>query len=658
MILTAPAAHTHAPTVTWQAMGASEHFVQFYEADTFLLDAVAAFVADGLEAGEGALVVATAAHRAGLEERLLARGLDVSAAAAENRYVARDAAETLAHFMVAGAPDPERFAAVVGEVLAQAAQGGRRVRVFGEMVALLAAAGNHAAALRLEHLWNDLRQTQDFALYCAYPMASLGDEARGAIFDHVCATHSGVIPAESYAALDTADERLRAIAVLQQRARCLEAEIAERQRAEAALREQTRIVETINRVGQALVAELDQEQLVQAITDAATEVTGAQFGALFYNVLNEQGESYTLYTLSGAPREAFEGFPMPRNTAIFEPTFRGTGVVRLADATQDPRYGQNPPYHGMPPGRLPVRSYLAAPIVSRSGEVLGGLFFGHAEPGVFTERAERLLIGIAAQAAIALDNARLYRNAQQAVRLRDEFLAAASHDLKTPLTSVKGLAQLLQRRTRQAHSLDADALLAGLQRIDAAATRMTGLVDTLLDVTRVQMGQPLALDRRPTDLVALARQVLDEQQHTTDRHSLRLDTDAPALVGAWDASRLGRVLGNLLNNAIKYSPAGGEITVALHEETAPDGRWAVVVVRDQGLGIPAPDLARIFERFQRARNVPEQISGTGIGLAASRQIVEEHGGQIAVESREGRGTSFTIRLPVAAAVAGAAPSPC
>src|SRR6185503_21201060 len=124
-------------------------------------------------------------------------------------------------------------------------------------------------------------------------------------------------------------------------------------------------------------------------------LSGAAFGAFFYNVINESGNAYTLYTISGVPREAFAGFPMPRNTAVFAPTFSGKGVVRSDDITKDVRYGQSAPHHGMPKGHLPVRSYLAAPVVSRSGEVIGGLFFGHPETNIFTDRAERLVVGVA-----------------------------------------------------------------------------------------------------------------------------------------------------------------------------------------------------------------------------------------------------------------------
>jgi PAS domain S-box-containing protein len=180
----------------------------------------------------------------------------------------------------------------------------------------------------------------------------------------------------------------------------------------AELRAEAHALEVLNRTGAAVAAEHDLEQLVQMVTDAGVELSGAQFGAFFYNVLREDGEAYTLYTLSGASREAFAKFPMPRNTAIFEPTFRGQGPVRSADIIADARYGKSAPYHGMPEGHLPVRSYLAIPVMSRNDEVLGGLFFGHAQPGIFTDRAQRLVQGLAAQAAVAIDNSRLYQRLQ------------------------------------------------------------------------------------------------------------------------------------------------------------------------------------------------------------------------------------------------------
>jgi PAS domain S-box-containing protein len=193
----------------------------------------------------------------------------------------------------------------------------------------------------------------------------------------------------------------------------LEARVAE-------LREEARALEVLNQTGVAVGAELELERMLQIVTDAGVELSGAKFGAFFYNVIRDDGEAYTLCTISGAPREAFAAFPMPRNSALFEPTFRGTGMVRSPDILADPRYGKSQPYEGMPPGHLPVRSYLAVPVVSRGSEVLGGLFFGHPEPGVFTERAERIVAGLAAQAAVAIDNARLHQSNASEIAARKE----------------------------------------------------------------------------------------------------------------------------------------------------------------------------------------------------------------------------------------------
>ena len=188
--------------------------------------------------------------------------------------------------------------------------------------------------------------------------------------------------------------------------------------AQEALGEERRALEVLNRAGSALVAKTDLQELVQIVTDAGVELTGAEFGAFFYNVENEAGESYMLYTLSGVPAEAFSRFPMPRNTAVFGPTFAGEGIVRSADITKDPRYGKNAPRKGMPEGHLPVCSYLAVPVISRTGKVIGGLFFGHAQSGIFDERSERGLEGLAAEAAVAIDNAQLYQALQRELAQR------------------------------------------------------------------------------------------------------------------------------------------------------------------------------------------------------------------------------------------------
>jgi signal transduction histidine kinase len=185
----------------------------------------------------------------------------------------------------------------------------------------------------------------------------------------------------------------------------------------------------------------------------------------------------------------------------------------------------------------------------------------------------------------------------------------------------------------------------GLERIEATVGRMTRMIDELLDVARLEVGRPLELECGRVDLVALVRHRIAEHQQHTGRHFIQ-QAGEPDLVGEWDAARLERVLDNLLSNAIKYSPEGGIIRVAVIRDEDEEGAWAIVSVRDEGVGIPADDLSRIFEQFQRAQNVG-RIGGTGVGLAATQQIVAQHGGSVTVDSQEGSGSTFTVRLPVA-----------
>jgi PAS domain S-box-containing protein len=224
------------------------------------------------------------------------------------------------------------------------------------------------------------------------------------------------------------------------------------------LQEETQILELLHKVGTSVAAELNLERVVQTVTDAATELTGAAFGSFFYNSRDERGEGYMLYTLSGVEREAFAKFPMPRKTAIFGPTFDGEGIVRSDDILRDPRYGKNDPHHGMPKGHLPVRSYLAASVVSRSGEVLGGMFFGHPDPGVFTDRSERILTGIAAQAAIAIDNARLFQAAEREVAER----RAAEDALRRLNETLYRSEQALRERENELARVQHIAKVAGI----------------------------------------------------------------------------------------------------------------------------------------------------------------------------------------------------
>jgi signal transduction histidine kinase len=247
---------------------------------------------------------------------------------------------------------------------------------------------------------------------------------------------------------------------------------------------------------------------------------------------------------------------------------------------------------------------------------------------------------------MAVENARLYQDARMSAQAREELLSIVSHDLKNPLASIKGYAQLLRRRIERLGIPDAARLLDGLTKIDTASARMVAQIDELLDAARLRAGQPLDLDRERIDLAALVRQVAAEHQQTTQKHAIQVVSGVSELYGSYDAARIERVFANLLANAIKYSPQGGAIVIDIAHEQIDDKLWAVVAVRDQGVGIPAADLPHIFDRFHRAGNVARQIQGTGIGLSSARQIVAQHNGSIEVMSQEGVGATFTVRLPL------------
>ncbi|HEX8551470.1 MAG TPA: PAS domain S-box protein [Abditibacteriaceae bacterium] len=433
-------------------------------------------------------------------------------------------------------------------------------------------------------------------------------------------------------------------------------DISDRKETEQRLQEETESLETINQLGRMVSAELDVQTLVQAVTDAATELSGAQFGSFFYNVIDSKGEHYTLYTISGVPREAFSHFPMPRNTDVFAHTFNGTGILRSDDITQDTRYGKMGPHFGMPEGHLPVRSYLAAPVISRSGEVLGGLFFGHAKPGIFTERAERIVGGLAAQAAIAMDNARLFeaagrerraaedalRVAEDASRTKDEFLAVVSHELRTPLNAILGWANLLN-----SGRLDEEGRVQALETIERNARSQAQLIEDLLDVSRIMTGN-LRMELQPLAIVPIIEAAIDGVRPAAEAKQIRLRMLLDPWAGpvAGDATRLQQVVWNLLSNAVKFTPRGGSIDVSLERLDS----HVQIEVTDSGEGIAPDFLPYIFDRFRQADSgTTRRHSGLGLGLSIVRQLVELHGGTVSVQSEgEGQGTTFSVQLPLPA----------
>jgi len=411
-----------------------------------------------------------------------------------------------------------------------------------------------------------------------------------------------------------------------------------------------KIAQLLNRVGPMINSDLDDQKLTQNVTDLATEATGAQFGAFFHNSIGEDGEKYLLYTLSGVPREAFANFPMPRNTAVFGPTFGGHGVVRSDDITKDPRYGKSAPYHGMPEGHLPVHSYLAVPVISRSGEVLGGLFFGHEKPGVFTAQHEQMVAGIAAQAAVAMDNARLlaatrrseYQLARSNAELSrantdlEQFAFSASHDLQEPIRNISIFSEILSRR--YAGALDEKGR-ESLEFIAAGAQRLHLLVRSLLTYAQsgentVEQEEIESSDALEAALDALSSAIAESQTLVTHDNLPRI---------RYAPIHLQQIFQNLVGNAIKYRREG--TPPAIHISCSRAGRLWRFSVGDNGLGIDPQFQDRIFGIFKRLHS-GARYSGSGIGLAICKRIVDRNGGSIWVESPgEGWGSTFFFTIP-------------
>ena len=361
-------------------------------------------------------------------------------------------------------------------------------------------------------------------------------------------------------------------------------------RSEKRLREETEALEILNQTGATIAADLELESVVQTVTDAGVALTGAEFGAFFYNVLGERGEEYMLFTLSGAPREAFEKFGMPRNTKVFAPTFGGEGVLRSDDIHKDPRYGQNPPHDGQPKGHLPVRSYLAAPVKSRSGEVLGGLFFGHPETHVFAERTERLVEGLASQAAIAIDNARLYQAAQREIaeRRRAEehqrlLINELNHRVKNTLATVQSIAAQTRRTTR-----------------DPKAS-YEAFIDRLVALSRAHD----VLTRQRWEGADL-REIVAGAVEPFDAGGQRFRMSGPSVwMEPQPALALAMALHELATNAVKYGALSvSEGRVALGWTVAPDDGDGIAVeltwVESKGPRVVAPTRkgfgSRLLER--------------------------------------------------------------
>lgn len=374
-------------------------------------------------------------------------------------------------------------------------------------------------------------------------------------------------------------------------------------------------IKTLYEISSSLAGELDLRCLLQSFTDQTTELTRAEFGAYF-----ENNEFYDIITRSGKENYNNSQLTLPHEIGC---------LIRLDDITKDSRYSS----------KSKIKSYLSVPVISRTGTVLGGLIFGHSSLGVFTEKDEKVIGAVAAHAAVAIDNANLFSAANQAIELRDTFLSVASHELKTPLTSIYLQFEILKRSTIK--TADDDVRVRNLfDRFQSQLERLTRLIDELLDVSSIAAGkmslhpETLGLENLVSDICATF-----EIEALQKGSPITLKIKQP-VTGIWDISRIEQVVMNLVSNAIKYGNKKPiEVIVSKNDN------WAIIQIVDQGLGIASADQSRIFQRFERAID-SFSISGLGLGLFICKEIMLRHGGDIKVESKLGEGSTFTLRLPL------------
>ena len=563
-----------------------QHLVQFYDSENSLLSAMGAFIGGGLKAGDACVVLSTKQHHERLLGRLESEGLDISAAQEREEYVWIDAVEVLSRFMVDGMPDPGRFAEIIEGAITQAGQNQRHVRAFGEMVAVLWAQDNHAAALCLEELWNGvLKQFSDVSLYCAYPAQIFEGHVFGKEFLEICQQHSHVIPSDDAYGLHTMlDEQLQTISLLQQKASTFEAELARRKEIERRLR-----ISDEEHARLAAIVESSNDAIVSKTLDGIITSWNAAAERLFgYSAEEAIGKHITLIV----PPELY-----PEEDEIISKLRRGIRIEHYETVRQ------------RKDGSCVEVSLSISPIKDRRGRVIGA-------SKIARDISERM----------------------ELERRKDEFIGMASHEMKTPVTALKGFTQLLQRRLQKSNNEDA---LHFLTRMDQQVDKLTTLIRDMLDLSKIQNGQ-LEYRMDVFDMAELVQEIMENVQETTQTHRITLEKTVAARVYG-DRDRIGQVLINLLTNAIKYSKDADKVIVRMTIHTGN----VRVSVQDFGIGISEAHQEKIFDRFYQAVESGEKSnSGLGIGLYITRKIIERHQGCLEVKSCKGEGSTFSFQLPL------------
>jgi PAS domain S-box-containing protein len=714
--------HGLAPTTSWRDAGDQEHFVQFYERDSALLESVTEYIQHGLDIGAGAVVIATAAHLETLEGGLCTRGVDVGSARQRGQLVLLDASATLGRLMHRGVPQWSRFVEGVGAVIAQMRRRYARVIAFGEMVALLWRDGLHGAALQLAELWNEFGEREPFSLYCAYPLAKGAAAADLHGLERACALYSLVIPAESHVKSDP-QTRPQLIAQLQQKARALEWEVQRRIMVESALAQRDRELSDflenalegllkvgpdgtifwVNGAGLELLGCGEAECIGHAVEDFHFDPLDARESLrrllmgeslrdhatalrrgdgsvrhvrIAANALWDAGKlihsrwfirDVTHERLADGARAHLAAIVESSDDAIVSKTLEG--IIRSWNRAAERLFG----YSAEEVVGQSITLIVPAERVEEELEILRKLRRGEQVDHFETVRvakdgrridvsltispirdANGVIVG-ASKVARDISERKALADAQQrtigelkraeaalreADRRKDEFLAVLAHELRNPLAPIRyAVATAAKEGRSAAERLQAQAI------IGRQVEHMGRLLDDLLDVSRITRGT-LILRRASVDLAAVvaaaqesARPLIESRGHTL---AVELPKEPVRLVA--DPVRLAQVFANLLINAAKYTDSGGRIELQARRE----GGELAVVIRDNGIGISAEMMPRMFTLFAQASPALERSEGgLGIGLSLARGLVELHGGAVSAYSGGlGQGSEFVVRLPI------------
>jgi PAS domain S-box-containing protein len=605
------------PHRAWpQAEHDHAHAVRFYESEDFLAGEVADYAAAGIASGQAVLLIATDLHRAAVASRLSALGVDLDSVTATGQLRMLDARITLAAFMVDGAPDVEKFRAVVGAALEQsfARAPSTPVRAYGEMVDLLWKDNNVDGALRLEELWNDLSRTYSFSLLCGYAMGNFSRSADSERFLEVCRRHSHVFPTERITEADH-EERSLQISVLQQRASALETELAHRaeieRRLKALLAEQRRTQTALQR---------SERHLRDFLENAAEGIHWVGLGGAI--LWANQAELDML----GYTAEEYIG----RNIAEFhvDRDVINDMLARLLRGETLREYGTQMRHKDGSLRHVVVNSNA----YRENGE------FVHTR--CFT-RDITPLVEAAGERERLLERERAARaEAEEANRAKSEFLAVMSHELRTPLNAIAGYADLLELGV---HGPLADAQREALGRIQRSQRHLLGLINEVLNYARIESGNVrYALGAVVMDDVLRSADALVAPQMSAKALRYEYRGCERSVVARADPERLQQILLNLLTNAVKFTDRRGQIRL----ECEASSESVIVRVIDSGVGIPRDKLESVFDPFvQIDTRLTRPQEGVGLGLAISRDLARGMGGDLRAESVAGVGSTFILTLP-------------